>query len=460
MKKNLTDLRKEIDAIDSEIESLFVERMNVAKKIQELKKNNDLPINNSNRENEIKERILKSDNIVIRKYFPVVSDALIQVSKLYQNELSVTDKIYDKTTRICYFGKGKSNTYLGLKDMLIDEGYKQVNDFSFFKDDQQILINGSTSIDDLRNQLFHKDVDLAFVPFANSDMGVVMDTYRLLERFNFTFVAKTTSPIVLYLYTSKENNAQIKTISDIKCIYSNLAALRQCSDFINHYLPFAVFKKSISTTSSIDDMLNDKNTVSACFANSYANENILIEKVKFYEDTTSNNNGSKTTYLLLKRFESNTQGFSKKENIEDYFIGYYLYLSKNKKRKGFSVDAKSHRVVKIERINGRLELSVYIVSKEKNTWIAFSDKVRVFYDDSLRQICLEYEYRSAPGIKAKVNGLAYLRAPEADLQEFANHIYGEYRGFKNGKAGTLDYRRITKEEFEILMGNQNEKVSI
>ena len=452
MKKNLEALRQDIDVIDLEIQSLFLKRMEVVKQIQEVKKENQLPILNSNREQEIKERILHNDNVIIRKYYPEVSEALIKASKMYQNELLISDEIYEKTTRICYFGKGKSNTYLGLKNMLLEEGYKRINDLSFFKDDKQIILTDSSSMDDLRNQLFFKNVDLAFVPFANSDMGVVMDTYRLLERYNFNFVKKTTAPIILYLYTSKLNNERIKSLYDIKCIYSNLAALVQCSDFVNKYLPFAVYKKSISTTSSIDDMLNDQKHLSVCFANSYANENENIEKVKLFEGTTSNNQGSKTTYLLLKRFENKTPVLPKQENLEDYFIGYYIYLSKNKKRKGFSVNAKSHRVVKIERVNNHLELRVYIVSQEKNTWIAFSNQIKVFYDDSLRQVCLEYIYESAPGIKEKVNGVAYLKATEVSLQEYSSHIYGEYKGHKNGKGGTLDYRRISKEEFDILMG--------
>ena len=53
---NLEDYRKEIDSIDRELVSLFEKRMNVALKVGEYKKERNLPIFHSKREEEVIEK--------------------------------------------------------------------------------------------------------------------------------------------------------------------------------------------------------------------------------------------------------------------------------------------------------------------------------------------------------------------------------------------------------------------
>ncbi len=55
----LQNLREEIDRIDCEILSLLGRRLAVAKKIAGIKKTNDLPILDSARESEIREKVRK-----------------------------------------------------------------------------------------------------------------------------------------------------------------------------------------------------------------------------------------------------------------------------------------------------------------------------------------------------------------------------------------------------------------
>jgi hypothetical protein len=282
-------------------------------------------------------------------------------------------------------------------------------------------------------------------------MGVVMDTYHLLEKNDFYFQKRFTDQIVLYLYITKQNNQIIKSFYDVQTIYSNLSALNQCSEFVNNYMPFATFRKSVSTTSSIIDMCNDKENIAVCFANDKV-KNSRVEKIKFWNGTTSNNGGSETTYILIGNTDKNQKLSEKTADFADYFRGCYLYLSKNRKGKTFSVDAKSYRIAKIEGPSDNLQISVYKIDK-KSVKIAISTKTQIYVDPDTNQICFEYDYEPPKNANKTVRGKAWLRASEDELRNKASHIYGEYRGENNGKAGILDFRRIDEKEFKTLMGN-------
>lgn len=83
----INDLRKEIDEIDTLMQELFKKRLAVSKKIGEYKKENNLPIYDSKRENEIllrlKEKYSDEDTVF---YYERFMKELFSISKDLQNE--------------------------------------------------------------------------------------------------------------------------------------------------------------------------------------------------------------------------------------------------------------------------------------------------------------------------------------------------------------------------------------
>ena len=92
MKENLNDYRASIDKIDEEIQELFVKRMEIASKIAEYKHTNNISITNSNREEEIFNKISNNKNKIISNYYLDVQKCIIKKSKEYQKALIDTLK--------------------------------------------------------------------------------------------------------------------------------------------------------------------------------------------------------------------------------------------------------------------------------------------------------------------------------------------------------------------------------
>ncbi|MBR2067715.1 MAG: chorismate mutase [Solobacterium sp.] len=88
MTNRLEEYRKIIDECDQEFAELFEKRFHIVKKIIEYKIENQLPILDKGREDEIikknRERIQDEE---LKKYFSEVYQKMIEASRLYQSEI-------------------------------------------------------------------------------------------------------------------------------------------------------------------------------------------------------------------------------------------------------------------------------------------------------------------------------------------------------------------------------------
>jgi len=94
MDDKILKLRKEIDAIDSEIQALFLRRMNLVKDIAAYKMANDIPVYDAQREADIIEKRLSAiaDSPYL-EYYRIVLDTMMRVSKDYQKSLVMQDAV-------------------------------------------------------------------------------------------------------------------------------------------------------------------------------------------------------------------------------------------------------------------------------------------------------------------------------------------------------------------------------
>ena len=83
----LKECRNKLDVIDSQIISLFCERMETVKQVAEYKKAHDLPILAPGREQEILERVAALSGEELAPYAKTLFETLMYVSREYQKTL-------------------------------------------------------------------------------------------------------------------------------------------------------------------------------------------------------------------------------------------------------------------------------------------------------------------------------------------------------------------------------------
>ena len=85
---DLKEIRTQIDAIDKQMASLFQKRMELVKEVATYKAQNNLPIEDKDREQElIKKNVSYIQDESLREYYPSVLETMMSESKRYQKRL-------------------------------------------------------------------------------------------------------------------------------------------------------------------------------------------------------------------------------------------------------------------------------------------------------------------------------------------------------------------------------------
>ncbi len=83
----LKDYRDQLDAIDTQLLTLFRERMAIVQQVADYKKTHEIPILASGREQEILERVRQNSREELAPYAQALFETLLSVSRAYQQTL-------------------------------------------------------------------------------------------------------------------------------------------------------------------------------------------------------------------------------------------------------------------------------------------------------------------------------------------------------------------------------------
>lgn len=84
---DLKECRAQLDKVDDEILFLFLKRLEIVKDVAKYKVQNNLPILNSSREEEILKRIERLSDKESSVYTKTLFENIMDISKEYQNDL-------------------------------------------------------------------------------------------------------------------------------------------------------------------------------------------------------------------------------------------------------------------------------------------------------------------------------------------------------------------------------------
>lgn len=219
--KDLGEIRIEIDKIDSELIELFKKRMDCAKAVGLYKKENNIPVLNQNRENEILDnveekggeygshaRLLFSNIMELSR---ALQHNIVGSGKKLRNDiLNASSKMQTANVRVGYQGiKGANGHEATLK--LFPNGY---------------AVNYKTFAD-VFDAVDREEVTYGVLPVENSTAGSVSAVYDLILKHRFYIVKALDLPIDYCLAGLKQSE-----LSDIEKVWSHPQSLSQCANYI------------------------------------------------------------------------------------------------------------------------------------------------------------------------------------------------------------------------------------
>ncbi len=223
--KDINELRKGIDSIDSQITELFLARMNLAKEIGIAKKESGSSVNVPSRENDIVTRLTKmTDEDELKGYINRLYADIFAMSKAYQNgivtfESTMRKKILDSLAEEKNLPVSARVACQGVQGAYSNAAAKklfELPDITFFK-----------TFDGVFTAVEKGLCTYGILPIENSNTGSISQVYDLMRKHNFYIVSG------VRVHIRHTLSAKMGTeIGDIKTVYSHEQGLRQCSEYL------------------------------------------------------------------------------------------------------------------------------------------------------------------------------------------------------------------------------------
>jgi len=223
---DINELRQQIDGIDDQLVSLFVQRMDIAAQIADYKKDKHLPIYVPAREREKLQAVAEKAGPEMANYTRVLYSMLFELSRSYQSkQTTTTTPLYQKITdSIENTPKLFPQTPM-VACQGVEGAYSQIACERMIKSP---FIMYFKNFEGVFNAIEQGLCRYGILPIENSTAGSVKKIYDLMIHHNFSIVRSFRLKIDHNLLANRG-----ATISGIKEIYSHEQAINQCSAFLS-----------------------------------------------------------------------------------------------------------------------------------------------------------------------------------------------------------------------------------
>lgn len=217
---DLKDIRKDIDAIDTQICDLFKKRMDLALEVAKEKEKTNTPVINKTREKEVLLKISEEIGEPLDGYGRILFNTLFDLSRSYQN--SYLGKVSDISRRIESAVEDTPKLFPG-KAVVACQGvqgsYSQAACEKLFELPNTMFF---TTFEGVFNAVDKGLCQYGILPIENSSYGSVGTVYDLMKNYKFHIV-KSIRLRINHCLMAKPGT-QLK---DIKEIYSHEQAIGQ-----------------------------------------------------------------------------------------------------------------------------------------------------------------------------------------------------------------------------------------
>ena len=223
---DINELRNEIDAIDDQLVKLFCQRMNIAAKVADFKREHNMPILVPARERQILADVAEKAGEEMGNYTRVLYSMLFELSRSYQSKrnmvlsslheqikasIEATPKLFPQTPMVACQG--------------VEGAYSQIACEKIFKSP---IIMYFKNFEAVFTAIEQGLCQYGILPIENSTAGSVNKVYDLMIKHNFSIVRTFRLKVDHNLLVNKGTK-----LEDIKTVYSHEQAISQCSEFLS-----------------------------------------------------------------------------------------------------------------------------------------------------------------------------------------------------------------------------------
>lgn len=289
---SIESLRKEIDSIDKKLVELFEKRMSVAQEIADYKKENNFPIFDKFREEEVlKKNILYLKNKNIEKEVEDFFKNIMKISKIIQKEKlnAYLDEEYTYDTSMIQ----KDNLRVGFQG--VPGSFSEQALFEYFGDNVDKM--NFNSFEDIFIKLKNDYIDYGVLPIENSSTGGISDVYDLLRKHGLSIIGERAIKVEHNLLALKGTK-----IEDIQEVYSHTQAFQQSSDFFKQYPDIKLIPYS-NTAISAKYIKEENSNIKAGVASKKAAE---LYDLEILRENINQNKSNYTRFIIIgKNLEIN-----------------------------------------------------------------------------------------------------------------------------------------------------------
>lgn len=222
---DLSEIRKEIDNIDSQLIELFKKRMECSRQVANYKKATNTSIMNLKREQEILDRVEEQGG-EFGYAAQLLFSNILELSRGLQHDIIGSGKEIRKEIGSAKNFINKSNDVkIALQGIVGSNSHEATT--KLFPDCQTVFYRSFAEVFEAVN---NGDADYGVLPVENSSAGSVADVYDLILQYRFYIVKALDLPIEHCLCSIKQSE-----LSDIEQVWSHPQALAQCTEFINNH---------------------------------------------------------------------------------------------------------------------------------------------------------------------------------------------------------------------------------
>lgn len=271
LKKELRELREDIDKIDDDLVDLLNERGNNVIKIGNLKKKLDLKIFQPQREKEVIER-LKNKSIVFKN---------TSIEAIWEEIVSASKLIQGLKNRVGYLGPNGTFTHQAALEYFPKAGSEFIT---------------SNSLIEIFEKIEKDIVDFGVIAIENSLQGTVRDTLDLLIEKNVIIYGEIELRIIQNLISLKDSE-----LSKIKTLISHPQAFAQSRAWIKANLPNATL---ISVNSTAEAARKVKELEDESYAAIGTEFSSRIYNLKVLSSNIEDSSLNFTRFLIISKREN------------------------------------------------------------------------------------------------------------------------------------------------------------